>query len=78
MGKTVTAYFAFSDEHRAAVREELQAAAGTEQRISVAEVAKGLGQKWQALDDAEKERCGGKRLVHYRRTDVAVPPSFQS
>ena len=57
MGKTVTAYFAFSSEHRATVREELQAVAGSDQKVSVAEVAKTLGQKWRALDDAEKDRC---------------------
>jgi HMG (high mobility group) box len=59
MVRKVTAYFAFSDVHRAAVREELQAAAGPDAKVSVAVVAQALGKKWKALDDAEKDRCGG-------------------
>ena len=56
MGRAVSAYFAFSNEHRAAVREELQASAEGDQKISVAVVAKGLGERWRALDDEAKAR----------------------
>ena len=56
MGKTVTAYFAFSNDNRAAVRLELQAAAEEGAKIGVADVAKGLGKKWADLSDEEKER----------------------
>lgn len=55
MGKTVTAYFAFSNDHRAAVRRDLEAAA-EEGKVSVAQVAKGLGHKWGELSEAEKEQ----------------------
>ena len=58
MVRKVTAYFAFSAAHRAAVREELQAAAGPEGKVGVAAVAQALGRKWQALDDSEKDRRG--------------------
>lgn len=58
MVRKVTAYFAFSAAHRAAVREELQAAAGAEGKVGVAAVAQALGRKWQALDDSEKDRRG--------------------
>lgn len=56
MGKTVTAYFAFSNDHRAAVRRDLEAAAEEGSKISVAHVAKGLGHKWAKLSEAEKEQ----------------------
>lgn len=58
MPRAVTAYFAFADANRAAVREELQAAAEPNAKISVAVVAQALGKKWKALDDAEKDTCG--------------------
>jgi HMG (high mobility group) box len=58
MVRKVTAYFAFSDVHRAEVREELQAAAGPDSKVNVAAVAQALGKKWKALDDAEKDRRG--------------------
>lgn len=58
MVRAVTAYFAFTDVNRAEVRAELQAAAAPGEKVSVATVAKALGEKWRGLDEAEKERCG--------------------
>lgn len=60
--KVKTAYFLFSDEHRSSAREELQAAADDgAAKVSVAEVAKALGQRWKALTDEQraeyKSRC---------------------
>lgn len=52
-----TAYFIFSEQHRAAVYSELQVAAGGEgAKVPVTVVAKAIGQKWKALTDEEKER----------------------
>ena len=70
MVRKVTAYFAFSAALRAAVREELQAAAGPEGKVGVAAVAQALGRKWQALDETEKDRCGqtaSSAMVHQQR-----------
>lgn len=56
MGKTVTAYFAFSNDHRAAVRQDLEAAAEEGTRVSAANVAKGLGRIWAELSDEKKQQ----------------------
>lgn len=55
MVKTVTAYFAFSNDHRAAVRQDLETTA-EEGKVSVAQVAKSLGHKWAELSEEEKQR----------------------
>ena len=52
----MTAYFAFSNDNRAAVRAELEAAAEEGAKIGVGDVAKGLGRRWSELSDEEKER----------------------
>ena len=48
-----TAYFAFSAEHRANVRAELERDAVG--KVGVADVARALGAKWRALSDDEKK-----------------------
>ena len=56
-----TAYFLFADSARADVRAELVAAASATSssseppKISVAAVAKGVGERWKALTEAERE-----------------------
>jgi DNA-directed RNA polymerase I subunit RPA43 len=54
--RAATAYFIFSEEKRVEAREECLAEAGTD-KISVAIVAKKIGEKWRALSDEEKARC---------------------
>ena len=51
-----TAYFLFSDEQREATRAECLAGAEPGAKMSVAVVAKAIGEKWRALsDDAKAE-----------------------
>ena len=61
-----TAYFLFADEHRAAVKGELQAAG---EKAGVAQIAKGVGAKWQALGDEEKARY--QQLAAQRAQELA-------
>ena len=49
-----TAFFLFSEEKREQTRAECVAAAEAGAKISVAVVAKAIGEKWRALTDAEK------------------------
>ncbi len=49
-----SAYFLFSEERRAAAREACLAAAEPGARVSVATVAKALGEQWRALSDEER------------------------
>ena len=49
-----TAFFLFSEERREQARAECVAAAEAGAKISVAVVAKVIGEKWRALTDAEK------------------------
>ena len=49
-----TAFFLFSEEKREQARAECVAAAEAGAKISVAIVAKAIGEKWRALSDAEK------------------------
>ena len=49
-----TAFFIFSEEKREQTRAECVAAAEPGAKISVAVVAKAIGQKWRALTDAER------------------------
>ena len=49
-----TAFFLFSEEKREQARAECVAAAEAGAKISVAVVAKAIGEKWRALTDAEK------------------------
>lgn len=67
MVKTVTAYFAFSNDFRASVRQDLEAAAEEGTKVSVARVAKGLGHKWAELREDEKERW---KVVAKKRTEA--------
>lgn len=56
MGRGPTAYFIFCGEHRAEARTHVEAAAEPGQKISVATVAKRLGQLWGAQSEEEKQR----------------------
>ena len=56
-----TADFLFADGERAAVRAQLVAAAPPGAKISVATVAKAVGERWKALKDEERERRGRER-----------------
>lgn len=49
-----TAFFIFSEEKREQTRAECVAAAESGAKISVAVVAKAIGEKWRALTDAQK------------------------
>ena len=49
-----TAFFLFSEEKREQTRAECVAAVEPGAKISVAVVAKAIGEKWRALSDAEK------------------------
>lgn len=55
MGRTVSAYFVFCDKHRAETRSAILANTGSE-KISVAQVAKALGEKWRTLSDEDKKK----------------------
>jgi hypothetical protein len=47
-----TAYFVFTEEHRAAAKAELESQGA---KAGVAQVAKLVGAKWAALSDEEKQ-----------------------
>ncbi len=49
-----TAFFLFSEKKREQTRAECVAAAEAGAKVSVAVVAKAIGEKWRALTDAEK------------------------
>ena len=55
-----TAFFLFSEEQREQTRAECVAAAEPGAKISVAVVAKAIGEKWRALSDEEKAECQEK------------------
>lgn len=55
-----TAYFLFSDEQREAARAECLAAAEPGAKVSVAVVAKAIGEKWRALSDEAKAEYKAK------------------
>lgn len=55
MGRTVSAYFVFCDQHRAETKASLQADKCGE-KVSVAQVAKALGGKWRQLPEEEKKQ----------------------
>jgi hypothetical protein len=49
-----TPFFVFSEEQRESTRAECIANADTGAKVSVATVAKAIGEKWRALSDEEK------------------------
>lgn len=54
--KGASGYFLFTEEQRATARDELLRELGEgATKVSVAQVAKALGQKWKQLSDAERE-----------------------
>ena len=53
-----SAYFVFCAEKRAEARAHVEAATEPGSKVSVATVAKRLGQLWQGLPDEKKQRCG--------------------
>eukprot|EP00798_Chlamydomonas_sp_ICE-L_P029001 gene29001-32194_t len=55
-GKATSAYFVFCDENRAAEKEKILAELGEGAKVSVADVAKALGQKWKTVSEEEKQR----------------------
>ena len=55
MARGLSAYLIFSGEKRAEARTHLEATAEPGQKISVATVAKRLGELWKALTDEEKQ-----------------------
>lgn len=57
MARGPTAYFIFCGEHRAEARAHVEAAAEPGQKVSVATVAKRLGELWKAQSEEEKQRC---------------------
>ena len=57
-----TAFFLFSEEQREQTRAECIAAAEPGTKISVATVAKAIGEKWRALSDAEKAAYQQKQV----------------
>ena len=57
-----TAFFLFSEEQREQTRAECVAAAEPGAKISVATVAKAIGEKWRALSDAEKAAYQQKQV----------------
>lgn len=76
--KGPTAYFLFSEEHREAVHQELlqkqqeqqQGEGGGSSKLSVAVVAKALGEKWRALSDEDKARY--KEAAQRRAAELAA------
>lgn len=50
-----SAYFVFADDQRVVTKSELQAAASDGKAVSVAEVAKSLGNKWRELGEAGQQ-----------------------
>mmetsp|Transcript_18645 Transcript_18645/g.52417 ORF Transcript_18645/g.52417 Transcript_18645/m.52417 type:complete len:277 (+) Transcript_18645:28-858(+) len=54
--KGKTAYFVFCETHRAAVRDELMSAKEDGAKVSVAEEAKALGQRWKQLTDEQRQQ----------------------
>jgi hypothetical protein len=52
--RAASAYFVFCNEHRATTKAEYLAQADTE-KVSVAVVAKILGEKWRALSDEQRK-----------------------
>ena len=50
-----SAYFIFADDQRVVTKSELQAAANDRKAVSVAEVAKSLGNKWRELGEAGQQ-----------------------
>lgn len=55
-----SAYFVFADDQRVSTKAELQAAAADGKVISVAEVAKSLGNKWRELGEAGQQQYKAK------------------
>lgn len=55
-----SAYFVFADDQRVDTKAELQAAAVDGKSISVAEVAKSLGNKWRELGEAGQQTYKAK------------------
>jgi len=51
-----TAYFVFADEQRGAAKAALVEAAGPGAKVSVAAVAKEIGERWRALGEEAKQR----------------------
>lgn len=47
-----TAYILYSNQHRAEEKEKLLAAG--KEKVSVADIAKAIGERWKALSDEEK------------------------
>ncbi len=66
-----TAYFVFTEQHRAEAKEELLRAGGRDAKVSVAQVAKALGDKWRGLSDEEKARY--KELAAQRAAGSSAP-----
>lgn len=55
MGRVQSAYFVFCDQRRAETKAQLLADAESD-KISVAQVAKALGELWRQLPDDEKKQ----------------------
>ncbi|EFN59540.1 hypothetical protein CHLNCDRAFT_56806 [Chlorella variabilis] len=60
-----TAYFLFSEEHRAAAKADLAAQDGA--KAGVAQVAKLVGAKWAALSDEEKQQYKDRAAAKTRQ-----------
>lgn len=74
-----SAYFVFADDQRVSTKAELQAAAGDGKVISVAEVAKSLGNKWRELGEAGQQQYKAKAaaLAAEASQDVEVAGNNQ-
>jgi hypothetical protein len=65
-----TAFFIFSEEQREATRAECLAAAEPGAKVSVATVAKAIGEKWRGLSDEDK--AGYKEKAAQRAAESAA------
>lgn len=58
-----SAYFVFANEQRASTKEELLASAPDNKAPSVADIAKSIGHKWRALEEAGQQAYKDKAAV---------------
>lgn len=65
-----TAYFIFSEEQRQGVQQELLKQQPEGAKVSVAIVAKAIGEKWRALTDEQKTHY--KELAQQRAQQAAA------
>ena len=75
--RAATAFFIFSEEQRECTRAECTAQAEAGAKISVAAVAKAIGEKWRALTDDEKaaykEKAIERAKVHASSAAAEAP-----